>query len=131
MKAISIQQPFASLIAAGLKKYEFRTWPTAYRGEILIHAGKTVNRKAMKKFEKYGLEYPVGCIIAKAKITDCVKVTDEMVAELVKEEPVVYSGFAEEPEWEGYGFKLEEVSEIEPIEANGMLGLWEFEIVVE
>ena len=26
MKAITIKQPFASLIAAGLKEYEFRTW---------------------------------------------------------------------------------------------------------
>ena len=40
MKAITIKQPFASLIAAGLKEYEFRTWKTKYRGEILIHAGK-------------------------------------------------------------------------------------------
>ena len=35
MKAITIKQPFASLIAAGLKEYEFRTWKTSYRGEIL------------------------------------------------------------------------------------------------
>lgn len=26
MKAITIKQPFASLIAAGVKEYEFRTW---------------------------------------------------------------------------------------------------------
>ena len=52
MKAITIKQPFASLIAAGLKEYEFRTWKTKYRGEILIHAGKGVDKKAMKKFER-------------------------------------------------------------------------------
>ena len=44
MKAITIKQPFASLIAAGLKEYEFRTWKTKYRGEILIHAGKAVKK---------------------------------------------------------------------------------------
>ena len=66
MKAITIKQPFASLIAAGLKEYEFRTWKTKYRGEILIHAGKGVDKKAMKKFEHLNLEYPSGCIIAKA-----------------------------------------------------------------
>ena len=36
MKAITLKQPFASLIASGLKEYEFRTWKTAYRGEILL-----------------------------------------------------------------------------------------------
>ena len=28
MKVITIKQPFASLIAEGLKEYEFRTWKT-------------------------------------------------------------------------------------------------------
>ena len=51
MKVITIKQPFASLIAEGLKEYEFRTWKTKYRGEILIHAGKGIDKKAMKKFD--------------------------------------------------------------------------------
>ena len=42
MKVITIKQPFASLIAAGIKEYEFRTWKTKYRGEIFIHAGKGI-----------------------------------------------------------------------------------------
>lgn len=40
MKVLTIKQPFATLIAEKLKEYEFRTWKTKYRGEILIHAGK-------------------------------------------------------------------------------------------
>lgn len=39
MKAITIKQPWATLIAKGYKEYEFRTWKTKYRGDILIHAG--------------------------------------------------------------------------------------------
>jgi len=42
MKAITIYQPWASLIAAGAKKYETRSWHTGYRGPIAIHAGKTI-----------------------------------------------------------------------------------------
>ena len=126
MKAISIQQPFATLIAEGLKKYEFRTWKTDYRGELLIHASKSVDRKAMKKFESYGLEFPAGVIIAKVRVTDCVEVTDELVRELQKQEPVVYSGVDDGPDWKGYGFKLEEVTKLEPIAVNGSLGLWEY-----
>ena len=52
MKVITIKQPFATLIAEGLKEYEFRTWKTSYRGEILIHAGKGVDKKAMERFRK-------------------------------------------------------------------------------
>ena len=68
MKAITIKQPYATLIAEGLKEYEFRTWKTKYRGEILIHAGKGIDKEAIKRFECYNLEYPKGCIIAKVNI---------------------------------------------------------------
>ena len=40
MKAISIRQPWAWLIAHGYKHHENRTWNTKFRGEFLIHAGK-------------------------------------------------------------------------------------------
>ena len=78
MKVLTIKQPFATLIAEGLKEYEFRTWKTKYRGEFLIHAGKSIDEKAMKKFEQYNLEYPIGCIIAKATLTDCIKIDDDV-----------------------------------------------------
>ena len=38
MKAITIWQPWASLIACGVKKYETRSWATKYRGPIAIHS---------------------------------------------------------------------------------------------
>lgn len=40
MKALSIKNPWAYLIAAGFKDVENRTWPTKHRGKILIHATK-------------------------------------------------------------------------------------------
>lgn len=40
MKALTIQQPWASLIVSGDKQYETRSWKTDYRGPIAIHAGK-------------------------------------------------------------------------------------------
>ena len=127
MKAITIKQPFASLIAAGLKEYEFRTWKTKYRGEMLIHAGKGVDKKAMKKFEKYGLEYPSGCVIAKVNLSDCIKVDDEFRKILKEKNPTVYSSMIKHTEWEGYAFKIESVEKIEPIPAKGKLSIWEFE----
>ena len=89
MKVITIKQPFASLIAAGIKEYEFRTWKTKYRGEILIHAGQGVDKKAIKKFDCYGLEYPSGAIIAKVNLTDCVTVNDEF-RKVLKEKMNLY-----------------------------------------
>jgi hypothetical protein len=40
MKAISLWQPHAQLIAIGAKPFETRGWKTPYRGKIAIHAGK-------------------------------------------------------------------------------------------
>lgn len=39
MKALTIRQPWASLIALGIKTIETRSWQTRYRGPIAIHAG--------------------------------------------------------------------------------------------
>ncbi len=36
MKAISIKQPWASLIAAGIKTREIRQWPTDHRGPLVV-----------------------------------------------------------------------------------------------
>lgn len=127
MKVITIKQPFASLIVENIKKYEFRTWKTNYRGKILIHAGKNVDKNAMKKFEKYNLDYPTGCIIGIASITDCIKVDDNFRNILKSENDLVYSNAIKNKEWNGYGFKLEKISKIEPIKVNGKLSLWEYD----
>jgi len=127
MKVITIKQPFATLIAEGLKEYEFRTWKTNYRGEIFIHAGKGIDKKAMKRYEHLGLTYPTGRIIAKATLTDCIPIDKDMRKILEKKDPLVYFGVIKNPEWQGYGFKLENIEKIEPIPVNGKLGLWNME----
>ena len=128
MKVITIKQPFATLIAEGLKEYEFRTWETKYRGEILIHAGKGIDKEAMKRYEHLNLEYPIGKIIAKATITDCVYVDEKLKNWLKEKNPLVYYGILKKNStWDGYGFKLENIEKISPIEINGKLSLWEYE----
>lgn len=127
MKVITIKQPFASLIAAGIKCYEFRTWKTKYRGEILIHAGKGINKKAMEKFKCYNLDYPSGAIIAKVNLTDCVFIDDEMRDVLKGENELVYSSVINDKEWVGYGFKMENPERIDPIVVNGKLSLWDYD----
>ena len=127
MKVITIKQPWASLIAEGIKEYEFRTWKTKYRGDILIHAGKGIDKKAMKKFECYNLDYPSGCIITKATLTDCILVDEESRKMLNRKNPLVYSNIINDLNWKGYGFKLENVEKVKPIDINGKLSLWNYD----
>jgi activating signal cointegrator 1 len=41
MKALSLWQPWATLIVLGEKRFETRSWSTSYRGPLLIHAAKS------------------------------------------------------------------------------------------
>ncbi|WP_020468392.1 ASCH domain-containing protein [Zavarzinella formosa] len=38
--ALSIKQPWATLLVSGIKKIEIRLWPTTIRGPVFIHAAK-------------------------------------------------------------------------------------------
>ena len=127
MKVITIKQPYATLIAEGIKKYEFRTWKTKYRGDILIHAGKGISKTAIKRYEHLNLDYPSGAIIAKVTITDCITVDDDFRKQLEIEDNYVYDHIINDKEWNGYGFKLENVKKIEPISINGKLSLWDYD----
>lgn len=127
MKVITIKQPWATLIAEGYKKYEFRTWKTKYRGDILIHAGKGIDKKVMDRFKHLNLEYPVGQIIAKATITDCIYVDEKFAQKCVEKDPIIHKGLINKGDWDGYGFKIENIEKISPIEVNGKLSLWDYD----
>ncbi len=93
-KALSIRQPWAWLIAHGYKDVENRTWPTRFRGAVLIHAGKTMTKadyeacaifwqgtelseevayKLMGEFPTFEmLRAELGGIVGEAEIVDCV-----------------------------------------------------------
>ena len=40
MKALTLTQPWATLVAIGAKHIETRSWPTSYQGPLAIHAAK-------------------------------------------------------------------------------------------
>ncbi len=42
VKAITLHQPWATLIMLGAKRFETRSWGTDYTGLLVIHAGKTL-----------------------------------------------------------------------------------------
>lgn len=59
---------------------------------------------------------------------DCVEINDETRQILDQKDSLVYSSIIKHTEWEGYGFKMEDVKKISsPIQINGKLSLWEFD----
>lgn len=97
MKAITLWQPWASLIACGAKKYETRSWATNYRGPIAIHAAKKDIYKIMGDlpfdvvsgvfaafYQAYKIEsgsqklmeVTQGHIIATAELVDCLYIVN-------------------------------------------------------
>ena len=76
MKVLTLKQPWATLVAEGIKKYEFRSWKTNYRGKVLIHAGAGIDKKEMDKFKYLNLSYLSKKIIAVVEIEDCLELDD-------------------------------------------------------
>ena len=74
--AISIKQPWAALIAAGIKTIEVRTWPSNRRGPLLIHAAKVPDPRpeAWAWITTPELEQAtklLGGIVAQAELVGC------------------------------------------------------------
>lgn len=47
MKALTLHRPWDQLILAGHKPVENRSWSTSHRGDLLIHAGKAYDPRAL------------------------------------------------------------------------------------
>ena len=60
MRAITLHQPWASLIALGIKSVETRSWVTGYRGQLAIHAAK----RPIKQSELDAIAYAYKCQLA-------------------------------------------------------------------
>lgn len=88
MKALSIRQPWAWLILHAGKDIENRSWPTNFRGRVLIHAAKgmtpeeylgakqfvesSIGIEAVKEFPEF-IFLQRGGIVGEAEIVDCVQ----------------------------------------------------------
>ncbi|WP_304736862.1 ASCH domain-containing protein [uncultured Desulfovibrio sp.] len=116
MKALSIKQPWASLVAAGYKKIECRTWKTKYRGEILICSSKG-------DFEiNDGMIAPGGMALGVIELLDVRPMTkadleaaylpDEWHADALK----------------GYAWHMRKLYEIKPFPIKGKLNLFTFDL---
>ena len=133
MKALTIWQPYATFIAAGIKRYETRSWCTSHRGELAIHAAK-LKRPDLKDyletlkvmysgFDQFIYEqFPFGCIVAICNLKR-VSRTQDCVPHLSEIELAVGDYSIGRFAWE-----LEEIEILTPpIPAVGKQGMWEWE----
>ena len=91
MEAISIRQPWANLIAHGLKDVENRTCKTKLRGVVLIHALKKndtdnitfTSKQLIETNKRYNYKDPCFCsaIIGSVEIVDCIQDSSSIWAE--------------------------------------------------
>lgn len=123
MKVITLKQPWASLVAYGYKKYEFRSWKLNYRGPILIHAGLGIDKEAMEKVEDLGLDFPSKRIIAIVNVDDCISLDDTISKAINKENPLVYGNKVRT----GYAWKLSNAKLVNiPETISGKQGIWNY-----
>lgn len=153
MKAITLWQPYASLIACGEKKYETRSWKTDYRGAIAIHAAaREVNTLGLAPpfaSAVCGALYSVGmsihrlpysCIIATAELVGCHKIVrhggrgmSSQGTGWLETESGIYIPTEQEElfgDWTPgrYAWELTNIKVLpEPVPAKGKQRLWEFE----
>jgi hypothetical protein len=70
IRALTIRQPWAALIAHDDKRVENRTWGTAWRGQLLIHAAKTADPFESDAGPIAG-DQVRSAIVATATLADC------------------------------------------------------------
>lgn len=70
MRALTVKQPFAAQIAYGIKKIEYRTWKTDYRGPMLITASAAPKSLVLST----GQTIPSGCMVC---VVELIKITGE------------------------------------------------------
>lgn len=74
-RALTVRQPWAALIVAGIKDVENRTWRTSHTGLIAIHASAAYDdaqiNAALRRFPD--LAFRFGAIIGHATLTGCVR----------------------------------------------------------
>jgi activating signal cointegrator 1 len=134
MKALSLRQPWATLIALGEKQYETRSWSTNYRGQIAIQAAKRMQPDQFEwcaqptflhALSRHGImirDLPLGSIVA---IVDIVAVyhTEDIAPRLSREERA-FGNYANGR----FAWELHLVHRIlKPIPVRGAQGLFEID----
>ena len=158
MKAITLRQPYASLVAIGAKPHETRSWATSYRGPIAIHAGVKpaheldgITRELICMafgwpYEPYETSIashiralPHGAVVATAMLAECWRVVEHTPTAVILRQS---NGIGEDKipidapylmfgdyRVGRYIWGLTDICALpEPIPAKGKQGLWNWEV---
>ena len=122
MKALTICQPYAELIARGDKPIENRTWATAYRGPLAIHAGKSLTwfdpEADWRLYRIRKSDLALGAVVAVADLVACLHVDQAW--------PIRLRNLQSHEHANGpWCWILENIRRIDPVHVRGSQGLWE------
>lgn len=138
--ALSLTQPWASLVACGEKRIETRSWPTHLRGLIAIHAAKGFPRDARALLSLHPFQsalqrpnvwvdengtLPRAAIIAVVELTHCYRFSGDIELDLAgvaaAEHEAAFGNYAEGR----YGYVLEKARRLAiPIPVRGWQRFW-------
>lgn len=132
-QAISLWQPWASLIALGVKRFETRSWTTNYRGPLVICAAKRWNAELKEFAEVFSADFdlglsalPLGCALAVADLTRIYRTEDAAPDQSARE--LAFGDWSPGR----YCWRMDNVRPFpEPIPVKGAQGLFTVELELE
>jgi hypothetical protein len=129
MKALTLTQPWATLVALGYKRVETRSWRTQYRGPIAIHAAKGFPAEAREFAEveraigRVPARIPRGAVVCIIDLVDC-QPTEDVALRISGLER--HLGDYTSGRWAWLFDPDSRRMFSEPIAARGALSLWEW-----
>lgn len=138
MKALSLTQPWATLVAVGAKAIETRSWATYYRGPLMIHAAKgfpsaskdlLLNRRFYQTLARAGYAFPEdlprGAIIAVGRLVDVRQMTQDTWPKHFEAAAQAHEAAFGDYRAGRFAWLLADVRPLPtPIPCRGALGLW-------
>lgn len=140
MKALTLWQPWASAVVAGLKYVEFRDWPTSYQGLLAIHAAKrkvdsvsACGDLCEQIWQRTGMvpgDLPLGAIVGAVYLDRCVDLhpvnwnRSAQITDVLKAQDVY--GYSDDSKFGWFFTRYIQFSF--PIPKKGMQRLWNTEV---
>lgn len=127
MKALSLREPWATLLLLGRKRIETRSWRTSYRGPLLLHASAAKINKNDPHIQELlalvpGAPMQYGHIVCRCTLAGCAPMDGPFLQEMERHPLERLCG---EYAPGRFAWLLEDVEPLErPVPAKGMLGLW-------
>lgn len=125
MKALTLTQPWATLVISGRKRVETRSWSTSIRDRIAIHAAKSMPWWAIEVAVEFGLDahlLPRGAVLGTVAIADVLPT--EEIRDALSDQELAYGEYSPGR----FAWLLEDPHALEtPVPSTGALGFWRWD----